>query len=110
MMDVIGIQVNLRRRQRRIKMPLLLTCLLVGCADLMTTNIILAHGGGEANPFMHFAQTWLGPWWLIPKLGLTLIAMWLLKRTDNLRHIIFIIAIMAMPVINNLIIISSFHG
>ena len=52
-----------------VKALLLLSCLIVGYADLVTTNVILNHGLGELNPFMRLAQTWLGAWWLIPKLG-----------------------------------------
>ena len=64
-----------------VKALLLLSCLLVGCADLVTTNVILNHGLGELNPFMHLAQTWLGAWWLIPKLGGTFAVMLLLNRS-----------------------------
>jgi len=44
-------------------------------------------GLGELNPFMRLAQTWLGAWWLIPKLGLTFVVMWLLNRSNKLYHI-----------------------
>ena len=57
----------------RIKAILLFSAFWLGCLDLMTTNVILNHGMGEANPFMRLAQEWLGAWWLIPKLGLTLV-------------------------------------
>ena len=56
-------------------------------ADLVTTNVILSYGLGELNPFMRLAQTWLGAWWLIPKLGLTFVVMWLLSRSNNLYNI-----------------------
>ena len=92
-----------------IKAALLLTCLLVGYADLVTTNVILNHGLGELNPFMRLTQTWLGEWWVFPKLALTFVLMFLLNRSNNSRHIAFIIAFIAMPVINNAIIIASIH-
>ena len=91
----------------RIKAALLLACLIIGYADLVTTNVILNHGLGELNPFMRLAQTWLGAWWALPKLGFTFVLMFLLNRSNNHRHIAFIVAFIAMPVINNLIIIAS---
>jgi hypothetical protein len=90
-----------------VKALLLLSCLLVGYADLVTTNVILNHGLGELNPFMRLAQTRLGAWWLIPKLSLTFAVMWLLSRSNNPYRIGFVIALMSTPVLNNLIIIAG---
>ena len=94
-------------RMNWVKALLLLSCLLVGYADLVTTNVILNHGLGELNPFMRLAQTWLGAWWLIPKLSLTFAVMWLLSRSNKLYHIAFAIALFSTPVLNNLIIIAG---
>ena len=90
-----------------VKALLLLSCLIVGYADLVTTNVILNHGLGELNPFMRLAQTWLGAWWLIPKLGLTFVIMWLLSRSNNLYNISLVVALCSTPVLNNLIIIAG---
>ena len=90
-----------------VKALLLLSCLIVGYADLVTTNVILNHGLGELNPFMRLAQTWLGAWWLIPKLGLTFVVMWLLSRSNNLYNISLVVALCSTPVLNNLIIIAG---
>ena len=90
-----------------VKALLLLSCLIVGYADLVTTNVILNHGLGELNPFMHLAQTWLGAWWLIPKLGLTFAVMWLLNCSNNLYNISLVVALCSTPVLNNLIIIAG---
>ena len=90
-----------------VKALLLLSCLIVGYADLVTTNVILNHGLGELNPFMRLAQTWLGAWWLIPKLGGTFVVMWLLSRSNNLYKISLVVALCATPVLNNLIIIAG---
>ena len=90
-----------------VKALLLLSCLIVACADLWTTNVILNRGGGELNPFMHLAQTWLGAWWLIPKLGGTFVVMWLLNRSNNPYNISLIVALCSTPVVNNLIIIAA---
>ena len=92
------------------KASLLLACLFIGYADLVTTNVILSHGLGELNPFMRLTQTWLGPWWVIPKLALTFVLMFLLSRSKNWRHIALIIAFTATPVINNLFIIAGLPG
>ncbi|MBR0801760.1 hypothetical protein JQ615_41200 [Bradyrhizobium jicamae] len=89
------------------KTLLVLSVLFIGLADLFTTNTILNLGLGELNPFMHLAQAWFGVWWLIPKLGLTYILMWLLWRSSNLYNIALIVALCSTPVINNLIIIAS---
>src|SRR3954447_16104858 len=94
-------------KMNRVKALLLLSCLIVGCADLVTTNVILNHGLSELNPFMRLAQTWLGVWWLIPKLGLTFVVMWLLSRSNNLYNISLVVALCSTPVLNNLIIIAG---
>ena len=90
-----------------VKALLLLSCLIVEYADLVTTNVILNHGLGELNPFMRLAQTWLGAWWLIPKLSLTFAVMWLLSRSNNLYNISLVVALCSTPVLNNLIIIAG---
>ena len=90
-----------------VKALLLLSCLIVEYADLVTTNVILNHGLGELNPFMRLAQTWLGAWWLIPKLGFTFVVMWLLNRSNNLYNISLVVALCSTPVLNNLIIIAG---
>ena len=89
------------------KALLLLTCLAAGYADLVTTNVILSHGLSELNPFMRLAQTWLGEWWIVPKLGLTFLMMWLLSRSKSHGHIAFIVAFACTPAMNNLIVIAS---
>ncbi|WP_050421482.1 DUF5658 family protein [Bradyrhizobium tropiciagri] len=80
-----------------IKVLLLLSVLLLGCADLATTNKILEMGFGAANPFMRFAQTWFGAWWLIPKLGLTFLIMALLWRSKNVFNAALVVAFCATP-------------
>ncbi|MGY3443707.1 DUF5658 family protein [Bradyrhizobium sp. USDA 4473] len=89
------------------KTLLVLLVLILGLADLFTTNTILNLGGGESNPFMHIAQTWLGPWWLIPKLGLTYLMMWLLWRSNKPINIALVVAFCFTPVLNNLLIITG---
>jgi hypothetical protein len=89
------------------KAVLLFCCLIAGFADLQTTNVILNHGLGEANPVMRLAQEQLGAWWLIPKIGATFLVMWLLSRSNKLSHIAFVVALISTPVLNNLIVIAS---
>jgi hypothetical protein len=91
------------------KALLLLSCVVFGCADLLTTNVILDHGLGELNPFMALAQASLGVWWLIPKLGLTLIVTSLLWRSKNLHNISLVVALCATPVLNNLVVIAGMN-
>jgi hypothetical protein len=86
---------------------LLLSCIALGCADLLTTNVILDHGLGELNPFMSAAQTWLGEWWIIPKLGLTFVVTGLLWRSNNLYNISLVVAFCFTPVLNNLVVIAG---
>lgn len=90
-----------------VKTLLLISILLLGCADLVTTNMILNLGLGELNPFMHIAQTWFGAWWLIPKLSLTFTVMWLLWRSNNPYNIALVVAFCCTPVLNNLLIIAG---
>jgi hypothetical protein len=90
-----------------VKALLLLSSIFLGCADLMTTNVILDHGLGELNPFMSLAQAWLGVWWLIPKLGLTFVVTWLLWRSNNLFNISLVVAFCFTPVLNNLVVIAG---
>lgn len=89
------------------KTLLVISVLLLGCADLVTTNMILNLGLKELNPFMHIAQAWFGAWWLIPKLGLTFVVMWLLWRSKNPYNILIVVAFCCMPVLNNLLIIAG---
>jgi hypothetical protein len=92
-----------------VKALLLLFCMVLGCADLMTTNVILDHGLGELNPFMSLAQTWLGAWWLIPKLGATFVVTLLLWRSNNLYNVSLVVAFCFTPVLNNLFVIAGMN-
>jgi hypothetical protein len=92
-----------------VKALLLLSCFVFGCADLLTTNVILDHGLGELNPFMRLAQSSLGEWWLIPKLGGTFIMTLLLSRSNNLHNIALVVAFCSTPVLNNLVVISGIN-
>ena len=77
---------QLRARTSLLKAMLLVSALLMGYSDLITTNEILQRGMGELNPFMRFTQEWLGEWWLIAKLGLTYLVMWMLWRGKSERQ------------------------
>ena len=92
-----------------VKALLLVSCFVVGCADFLTTNVILDHGLSEANPIMAFAQTSLGEWWLIPKLGGTFIMTLLLWRSNNLHNIALVVALCCTPVLNNIVVISGIN-
>jgi hypothetical protein len=91
----------------RTKTILLFSAFVLGCLDLMTTNVILNHGMGEANPLMRLAQEWLGVWWLIPKLGLTLVVVGLLSRSKSVLNVAVVVAFLSTPVLNNLILIAG---
>jgi len=96
---------NGKSRASRVKAVLLFLGLLLGFADLVTTNEILHLGMGELNPFRRLAQEWLGVWWLIPKLGLTSIVVWLLWHSKNVYNIALVVAFLSTPVLNNLVLI-----
>ena len=49
------------------------------------------------------SQTWLGEWWLIPKL--VRVVMW--YRSNNLYNISLVVALCFTPALNNLIIIAG---
>jgi Domain of unknown function (DUF5658) len=92
-----------------VKPLLLLAAIVAGCADLLTTNVILNHGSGELNPFMSLAQAWLGQWWLIPKLALTFVVTWLLWHSNNVYNIALVVAFCCTPVLNNLVVIAGIN-
>ena len=87
------------------KTALLAACALIGAADIVTTNVILSHGGGELNPVMALAQDWLGAWWVIPKLGATFLVIWLLSRSNNLWNIATVVGLVSTAVVSNLLVI-----
>src|SRR5947199_382909 len=84
-----------------VKALLLLSCIVLGCADLLTTNVILELGMSEANPIMRLAQTSLGEWWLIPNLGTTFYRAWVPSLRNNLYGIYAVGAFASTPVLNN---------
>ena len=92
-----------------LKITLMLVCFLFQIGDAFTTEIILSHGLSELNPIMALAQTWLGGWWLLPKLALACVMLWLLSLSKKPRHIAYVMILCAMPVYNNLIIIAGLH-
>ena len=98
---------QLRARTSLLKAMLLVSALLMGYSDLITTNEILQRGRGELNPFMRFTQEWLGEWWLSAKLGLTYLVMWMLWRGKCERQMAYVVAFIATPVYNNLIILAG---
>jgi hypothetical protein len=102
-----GISGTEKQKMNRVKALLVLSCLFLGYADLVTTNVILNHGLSELNPFMRLAQEWLGVWWLVPKLGLTFVVMWLLWRSKNVFNIALVVAFLSTPVLNNLLVIAG---
>jgi hypothetical protein len=71
--------------------------------------VILDHGLGELNPFMRLAQSSLGEWWLIPKLGGTFLMTLLLWRSNNLYNIALVVAFCCTPVLNNIVLISGIN-
>ena len=91
----------------RIKLILILSVLLLGCADFATTNRFLELGFHEANPIMAWSQTSLGEWWLIPKLAATVVVAALLWRAKNIYNVALVVAFLATPVINNLLLIAG---
>ncbi|QOZ52219.1 DUF5658 family protein [Bradyrhizobium sp. CCBAU 53338] len=91
----------------RIKLVLILSVLALGCADLATTNRFLELGFHEANPIMAWSQTLLGQWWLIPKLVATGVVAALLWRAKNVYNVALVVAFLATPVINNLLLIAG---
>jgi hypothetical protein len=107
--DLAGPASSAASKMSWVKALLLLSYVILGCADFLTTNVILDHGLKEANPLMSLAQTWLGVWWLIPKLGLTLFVAGLLSWSNNLYNIALVVAFYSTPVLNNIIVISGIH-
>ncbi|MGY3234500.1 MULTISPECIES: DUF5658 family protein [unclassified Bradyrhizobium] len=96
-----------RAKMNWVKGTLLLTCLFLGFADIVTTNTILDLGFRELNPFMRLAQEWLGAWWFIPRLAGTYVVMWLLWHSNNLFNVALVVAFLSTPVLNNLVVIAG---
>ncbi|MGY3588490.1 hypothetical protein ACVIGB_002551 [Bradyrhizobium sp. USDA 4341] len=96
-----------RARTSLLKALLLVSALLMGYSDLITTNEILQRGMGELNPFMWLTQEWLGEWWLVAKLGLTYLVIWLLWHGNSERQMAYVVALIALPVYNNLFILAG---
>lgn len=94
-------------KMNSVKVFLMFSTFMLGLADLVTTNEILHLGLGELNPIMRLAQEWLGVWWLVPKIGLTFVVMWLLWHGKNLRHIAYVVGFLSTPVLNNLIVLAG---
>ncbi|MBR0875476.1 hypothetical protein JQ633_34340 [Bradyrhizobium tropiciagri] len=90
-----------------VKVFLVLSVLALGCADIATTNKFLELGFREANPVMEAAQATFGEWWIIPKLGATLIVSALLWHSKNVYNIALVTAFLCTPVINNLLLIAG---
>lgn len=100
---------QLRARTSLLKALLLVSALVMGYSDLITTNEILQRGMGELNPFMWLTQEWLGEWWLVAKLGLTYLVIWLLWHGNSERQMAYVVALIALPVYNNLFILAGAH-
>jgi len=98
---------QLRARTSLLKAMLLVCALLMGYSDLITTNEILQRGMGELNPFMWLTQEWLGEWWLVAKLGLTYLVIWLLWHGNSERQVAYVVTLIALPVYNNLFILAG---
>jgi hypothetical protein len=105
--DTAIVEKSRRTQISLIKALLLVSAFLMGYADLATTNEILRLGMGELNPFMRLTQEWLGAWWFVPKIGLTYVVMWLLWHGKSERHVAFVVALMAAPVYNNIIVLAG---
>jgi hypothetical protein len=71
---------------RRFKLALLATLVIAQIADLMTTNAFLHRGGTEANPVMAWVQHEMGSAWAIPKLGISLLILWMFSKAHTKRQ------------------------
>jgi hypothetical protein len=89
------------------KHALLATFALVEIADLLTTNSVLAHGGGEANPIMAWSQHELGGSWAVPKLALASLGLFFLSRSKKPNHIAAVVVVCAIAPVWNLLVLQG---
>lgn len=80
---------------------------LAQVGDVFTTNAVLAHGGGEANPIMAWAQSSLGGGWVVPKLAATALLMLLLSRSKRPKHVAVVAALCATAPVWNLLLLQG---
>ncbi|NKB59617.1 MAG: hypothetical protein GKS00_25135 [Alphaproteobacteria bacterium] len=81
-----------------------LSVIVVGVLDAMSTNAGLLAGAVEVNPLMAMAQSSLGEWWVVPKIGLSLItAMIVVLRPARtvFACVAIVVAFNAVIVLNN---------
>lgn len=84
--------------------------LMLGGLDAITTSFALSIGYIEANPLIVFLISWLGIYWLFPKMILHLVLAYVLlaKQTNKALINALIVCIVYIAVIvNNLLIIST---
>lgn len=48
--------------------------ILIGILDVVSTNAGLSAGAVEVNPVMAYVQSAMGPWWVLPKIGLQIVS------------------------------------
>jgi hypothetical protein len=85
-----------------VKPILLLTFMGLQILDVLSTNLVLAKGGWEANPFELFAIADLGFWWWLPKVAVMLVCTFVMSRW-HLRFVAAAVALMSVVVISNLL-------
>jgi hypothetical protein len=83
-------------------MILIFAFMALQLTDIVTTNLVLAGGGYEANPFVAAVQLHRGVWWWVPKLLLAAAACLLLLRRHQVWAILSFVVLMLVIVINNL--------
>jgi hypothetical protein len=81
---------------------LLLTFMGLQILDVLSTNLVLANGGWEANPFEVLAIANMGVWWWLPKLAVMLVCALVMSRW-RLPFVVAAVALMSVVVVSNLI-------
>ncbi len=75
-------------------------------SDVLTTQAIIAHGGGEQNPIvLHLMHSFGDAWW-IPKLCVAAAA-GAVVAIGNRRYIVFLVGLMTFVVMNNEVVLAA---
>lgn len=84
--------------------------LMLGGLDAITTSIALTIGYMEANPLIAMLVSWLGVYWLLPKMILHLLLAYILLAKQTKLALInagIVCIVYIAIVVNNLLIITT---
>lgn len=82
---------------------LIAAAVIAQAADIITTQAVLGAGGWEANPLMAWAQGSLGGAWIVPKLAVLALMVWVMKRRWKPRAAAAVVTLAMLPPVSNVV-------